>query len=223
VTERTVVGPIEPSRRRFFSGQLLSWGADNQRRFPWREERDPFRVLVAEVLLQRSRSRTVVPVYEELFELWPTPADLARAPVRQIEAVIRPLGLLRRAARLKLLAARIDELGSVPSSATELEALPGVGRYAAGVALATMRDRATAPVDSVSARVYRRYFGSEARVEPSEDVGLWELVARVVPAHRARDVNWAVLDIAATVCLPRNPRCATCPLEPRCRWAEDNG
>lgn len=223
VTQRPVVGPIELSRRRFFSRRLLSWGTHNQRKFPWREERDPFRVLVAEVLLQRSRARTVVPVYEELFERWPTPSDLALARVGQIEGVIRPLGLVRRAARLKLLAARIDELGGVPSSQAELEALPGVGRYAAGAALATMVGRTTAPVDSVSARVYRRYFGSEASTEPSEDVGLWELVAQVVPAHRARDVNWAVLDIAATVCLLRNPRCTACPLETRCRWAEGNG
>ena len=216
------IGPIEPSRRRFFSRRLLSWGAENQRKFPWREERDPFRVLVAEVLLQRSRARTVAPVYEELFERWPTPADLAGAPVRQIEAVIQPLGLIRRGARLKLLAARINERGSVPSSQAELESLPGVGRYAAGAALATTGGRARVPVDSVSARVYRRYFGSEGGPEPSEDSRLWELVGQVVPVRRARDLNWAVLDIAATVCLPRNPRCTACPLASRCRWAEDH-
>ncbi len=149
-------------------------GTQKQRKFAWRDERDPFKILVAEVLLQRSRAGTVARVYDDLFERWPKLADLARASVPQIEAVIRPLGLVSRATRLKHLAARINELGEVPNSQTELEALPGVGRYAAGAALATTGRTASAPVDSVSARVYRRYFGSEARAQPSDDIQLWE-------------------------------------------------
>jgi A/G-specific adenine glycosylase len=209
--------------RRVFASRLLDWGRENRRVLPWREEHDPFRVLVAEVLLQRSRARTVAFVYEDLFARWPTARDLASAPVSEIEQVIRPIGLVRRAEHLKHLAERIEEQGGVPVSLTGLQGLPGVGRYASMAALASFTPEAEAAVDSVSARVYRRFFGLENRLEASEDVQLWQVVAAVVPYGDARELNWAALDLAAAVCLPKKPRCWTCPLQPSCRWANDNG
>jgi len=201
-----------------FRRNLARWGTKNRRSFPWRETDDPFRILVAEVLLQRSRGVTVAKVYERLFTRWPDAQHLARARVDSIESVIRPLGLTSRASRLRDLAKAIVELGSIPDSLDGLLALPGVGRYAAGATMAVAFNRRSAVVDGVTARVYRRYFGLPADLPPVSDPELWSLVTEITPTRSIKEWNWAVLDLAATVCLPKVPRCSTCPLQADCAW-----
>jgi A/G-specific adenine glycosylase len=205
--------------RAFFVRELLAWGRRNRRSFPWRAERDPFKVLVAEVLLQRSRGSSVALVYERLFERWPSATELARARVDSIRSVIRPLGLIRRAETLKTIARAVAERGSVPRSVEGLLELPGVGQYAASATAAVAFGTRTATVDGVTARVYRRYFGLVSQQPASTDRELWALVEDVSPERGIREWNWAVLDLAATVCLPTKPRCAECPLTARCAWS----
>jgi A/G-specific adenine glycosylase len=205
--------------RSFFVRELLAWGRRNRRSFPWRAERDPFKVLVAEVLLQRSRGSSVAPVYTRLFERWPSATELGRARVDSIRSVIRPLGLIRRAETLKTIARAVAERGSVPRSVEGLLKLPGVGQYAASATAAVAFGKRTATVDGVTARVYRRYFGLESQQPASTDRDLWALVEDVTPERGVREWNWAVLDLAATVCLPAKPRCADCPLTARCSWS----
>jgi A/G-specific adenine glycosylase len=201
-----------------FAGTLLRWGAANRRSFPWRETREPFRILVAEVLLRRSRGRTVALAFEELFHRWPDAGFLARARVSSIRSVIRPLGLTSRAETLKALANAIVDRGHVPRTLEELLKLPGVGPYAANATLAVAFGRRASVVDGVTARVYRRYFGLESNRPPSTDKALWEIVASTTPARGVRQWNWAVLDLAATVCMPTRPRCSECPLASSCSF-----
>src|SRR5213082_176459 len=198
----------------------MDWGRTHRRSFPWRETDDPFRILVAEVLLQRSRGKTVAKVYEKLFARWPDAESLARARVDTIEKVIRPLGLTRRAVTLKETAAVVDSLGKVPSTLDGLLALPGVGPYAAGATLAVAFGRRIPVVDGVTARVYRRYFGLDPAVPASSDPQLWRVVAEASPARKNKEWNWAVLDLASSVCLPKVPRCHECPLQTHCRWSQ---
>jgi A/G-specific adenine glycosylase len=106
--------------------------------------------------------------------------------------------------------------GGVPGTHEGLVALPGVGPYAANATLAVAFDRRAPVVDGVTARVYRRYFGLPAEALASEDDALWSVVERVTPRRGARTWNWAVLDLAATVCLPARPRCGECPLATGC-------
>jgi A/G-specific adenine glycosylase len=204
-----------------FRTELGRWGRSHRRSFPWRETDDPFRVLVAEVLLQRSRGRTVASVYERLFERWPSANELARARVDSIAALIRPLGLVRRASMLRSLARAVTELGGVPRTLQGLLELPGVGPYAANATLAVGFGQRVAVVDGVTARVYRRYFGLEGSVPASTDPDLWSLVREVTPHRNVREWNWAVLDLAAAICLPKIPRCDRCPLQTRCAWSQD--
>jgi A/G-specific adenine glycosylase len=204
---------------RAFRSRLLRWGEDHRRSFPWRETDDPFHILVAEILLQRSRGKTVATVYERLFARWPTAEALSRARVESITAVIRPLGLARRAATLKVLASEVVERGGVPEALAELLELPGVGMYAASATLAVAFGKHSPVVDSVTARVYRRYFGLDSAIPASSDGALWELVMQATPRQRVREWNWAVLDLAASVCLPKVPRCDECPLSSRCAWS----
>jgi A/G-specific adenine glycosylase len=208
---------------RAFRKDLKRWGNANRRSFPWRETDDPFRILVAEVLLQRSRGKTVAKVYEQLFARWPDAESLARARVDTIEKMIRPLGLTRRAGTLKELAAVVNELGKVPSRLDGLLALPGVGPYAAGATLAVAFGRRAPVVDGVTARVYRRYFGLDPSVPASSDPELWRVVADASPARNNKEWNWAVLDLASSVCLPKVPRCDECPLALHCRWSQAHG
>jgi A/G-specific adenine glycosylase len=196
----------------------LAWGQEHRRSFPWRETHDPWRVLVAEVLLQRSRGKTVAKVYEELFRRWPDAPALSRAHESSIAAVTRPLGLTGRAAKLHSLAKEVVRLGEVPPTFDDLRALPGVGRYAANATLVVAFGSRAPVVDGVSARVYRRYFGLSSDLLPSEDEDLWKRVSEATPA-RARDWNWAVLDLAAEICLPLNPRCQVCPLSKACAFS----
>lgn len=202
-----------------FVDELRRWGRAHRRSFPWRETRDPFRVLVAEVLLQRSRGSTVAAVYDALFRRWPDAAALARARVSSIEAVIRPLGLVRRAVTVRAIAGEVVRRGGVPATRDGLLSLPGVGPYAANATLAAAFDRRAPVVDGVTARVYRRYFGVATNGPSVADAALWELVDRVTPSRGARTWNWTVLDLAATVCTPQRPRCDDCPLVRTCVWA----
>jgi A/G-specific adenine glycosylase len=202
-----------------FVEDLSRWGRANRRSFPWRETRDPFRILVAEVLLQRSRGRTVALVFDELFRRWSDAESLASARVSSIRGVIRPLGLVRRAETLKALGAAVAERGGVPHTLDELLELPGVGPYAANATLAVAFGQRAAVVDGVTGRVYRRYFGIAPNGPPSTDCELWASVDRTTPDRNVRQWNWSVLDLAATVCLPKRPRCAECPLHDDCRWS----
>jgi A/G-specific adenine glycosylase len=199
--------------------ELLKWWELHGRSFPWRETDDPWRMLVAEVLLQRSRGKTVAKVYEALFLRWPDASSLSRARESSIAAVIRPLGLVRRAATLKAMARNVVELGGVPASVEGLLALPGVGRYAANATLTVAFGKRAPLVDGVTARVYRRYLGLPGNLPATSDEKLWEAVAAVTPRARIREWNWAVLDLAAEVCLPVRPRCEACPLAGRCVFA----
>lgn len=217
---RVMGGAADP---RAFTRDLLRWGRANRRDFPWRTETDPFRILVAEVLLQRSRGKTVAKVYEALFARWPDAERLAQARTSSIRAVIRPLGLTRRAEILRDLARSVVELGGVPRTVDGLLALPRVGPYAAHATLAVAFGRRAATVDGVTARVYRRYFGLPGERPPSIDPELWDRVEAVTPHRGVREWNWAVLDLASTTCLPRVPRCGRCPLQSHCRWSQTVG
>lgn len=217
--DRSMRQPPEPPQGlSAFRRGIRTFAREGLREFAWRGNNNPFEVLVAEVLLQRSRSSTVEAVYRELFRRWPTAEALARAQVRSIAAVIRPLGLVSRAPRLKQLAAEIAARG-LPENVDRLLELPGVGRYAANAAAAVAFGKRSPTVDGVSARVYRRYFGLPEGRPAVGDRELWALVELVTPPRGARTWNWAVLDLAAAICLPRVPRCDECPLRTRCAFA----
>ena len=110
----------------------------------------------------------------------------------------------------------------MPDSLDELLELPGVGKYAASATLAVAFGQRAPVVDGVTARVYRRYFGLAADGRPS-DGALWERGGKATPRSEVREWNWAVLDLAASVCLPKVPRCGECPLEQHCAWSQAVG
>lgn len=197
--------------------ELLRWFDRARRDLPWREARTPYRVWVAETMLQQTRAKVVVPYYRRWLELFPTVAALAAAPEQEVLKAWEGLGYYRRARALhraarELLARRGGEL---PSSAVELRELPGVGPYtAAAVAALAFGERVVA-VDGNVRRVGARLFGQAA----PRDRDLAERLATSQPEARAGDFAEALIELGATVCTPRSPRCGSCPLRPECRAA----
>ena len=197
---------------------VLGWWTDNGRVFPWRQTTDAFRFLIAEMLLQRSRSGTVAGVYLGLFERWPGAEEISQADVDEIATVIGPLGLRGRAEKIKAVATAWIDSGDHLNSVKQLQELPGVGPYIANATATAMSWESGPCFDSVSIRVMRRYLGQWAGDIP--DVQVASQAYLQVPKTRWRELNWSILDLAAALCMPRVPRCHSCPLEEHCKWAE---
>lgn len=220
-----MIAAIAKGKGREVAAALLRWGEGNLRDLPWRRTRDPYRIFVAEFLLQRTRAEQVVPVYGELVREYPGFAELSRADPSRLLEIMRPLGLHRRA-RLLRDAARtiVDRFGGrVPSSMEELTSIGGVGTYTAAAILAVLYDRPAPVVDTNTLRVLGRVFGLEVKESSRKKRAYQELVRSLVPAGKARLFTYALLDLAATICTPRNPACDKCPLSRTCREGGRNG
>lgn len=189
---------------------LLAWYASHGRTFPWRGDTDPWSVLVSEIMLQQTQALRVIPFFEDFLARYPSPEALAGAPPAEVLAAWSGLGYNRRAIRLRE-AARIIAADGWPSDPNELQNLPGIGRYTAA-AVACFAFGAQLPtVETNVRRVVNRWYG---RVLTGGD--LTDAARREVPPGRAADWNQAVMDLGATICQPREPRCSDCPVDEWC-------
>jgi A/G-specific adenine glycosylase len=205
--EPGTVGRYRPAAMGFDTAALLDWYARVQRPLPWRATRDPYALLVSEVMLQQTQAARVVPYYEAFLARFPDPAALAAAPPRAVLAAWSGLGYNRRALALQA-AARVVATRGWPDDLTEL---PGVGPYTAAAVGSFAWDRPRAAVDTNARRVIGRFDGVERR--PAE---LAARAAELIPPGRAAAFNQAMMELGATVCRPRAPRCDECPLRHGC-------
>lgn len=198
---------------------LLRWYDHAQRDLPWRRTPTPYRTLVSEVMAQQTGVATVGPYFERFLLRFPTLESLAAATDDQVTALWSGLGYYARARNLRRAAAVVvDELGGeLPRTEAGLRELPGVGPYtAAAVAAIAFEARAFA-LDGNGLRVLARFFGVDARIDlPATRARLHQLGLDQVPQRRRGDFNQAVMELGATVCTPRQPGCATCPLRRGC-------
>ena len=186
---------------------LLSWYERVRRPLPWRETRDPYALLVSEVMLQQTQALRVVPYYERWLGRFPDAGALARAPVRDVLAQWSGLGYNRRALALQRAATVVAERGWP----ADLRELPGVGPYTAAAVGSFAWDRQVAAVDTNVRRVLSRRDGV--------DYGARALAVRaseLLPAGRAAVFNQAMMELGATICRPRAPRCGECPVAGGC-------
>jgi A/G-specific adenine glycosylase len=182
---------------------LLEWYERVRRPLPWRETRDPYALLVSEVMLQQTQALRVVPYYERWLDEFPDARTLAEAPVRDVLALWSGLGYNRRALALQRAALHVSEHGW-PADLTEL---PGVGKYTAAAVSSFAWDRDMAAVDTNVRRVLTRREG-EIDVSARAD--------ELLPRGRAATFNQAMMELGATVCRPRSPDCVRCPVERGC-------
>ncbi len=210
---------FNPQKLRRFRRNLLRWFEKNQRTFPWRETRNPYRVIVGEFLLQKTNVEKVLPVYREFIKQYPTVDTLAGAMLDDLVEYIRPLGLLYRALRMKRMAQSVVTLhgGKFPREKKELCHLYGVGDYMTNAVRAFAYSERVPIVDTNVIRVFDRVFGLKSeRSRARTDRLLWEQIGEAVPRKHSREFNLALLDFAALVCTARKPKCARCPMKNFC-------
>ena len=209
-----------------FKRALLRWYRAHARSLPWRETRDPYRVLVSEFMLQQTQVSRVLDFYPRFLARFPTVERLARARPRAVREAWEGLGYYARAANLHALARAVvkDHGGVIPRDPDHLQDLPGVGRYTAGAVASFAYERRAAAVDTNVARVLRRVFwgdgrtGRRADARTAGDRRIWDLAERLLPTRRAAAwaFNQALMELGARVCVARKPRCPVCPVRPVC-------
>ena len=197
------------------SNELLAWGLPRLREFPWRATRDPWRVLVSEVMLQQTNVGRVRDRYERFVALAPTPAACASVPLAELLVEWQGMGYPRRCRNIQEAARVIVERhgGSVPRDLTELMALPGIGPYTARAIQAFAFGDDAAVVDTNVARVIARIEGRSLKPRETQ-----ELADGALPSGLARDWNQVIMDFGATLCRARSPQCDVCPVSSRCAW-----
>ena len=207
--------PLVPRLRR----ALVRFHAVHGRHFPWRETRDPYKVLLAELLLQKTSAGPVVTAWTELVRRYSTVRDMAAIPTRSILSVIRPLGLAKRAKVIHDIALNLvrSNDGNIPSVKERLLRLPGGGPYATAAVLSFAFDQPEPVIDVNAARVYSRVAGFRARTLRQGIAFARVVASAVVTKWNHRRVNYGVLDLSALVCRPV-PRCAECPARRFCSW-----
>jgi A/G-specific adenine glycosylase len=208
-----------PRLRRNFRRRLLEWYRKNGRDLPWRRTRNPYHILVSEVMLQQTQVDRVVPKYHEWLDKYPSLEALAAAPESDVTTTWRPLGYNIRPRRLHAIAresvARFG--GELPSDDETLRSFKGIGAYTAGAVRSFAFGERAAILDTNVARVlFRVFVGSGELKSHAMRRHLWSVSETVLPIRRVFDFNQALMDFGATLCTARKPKCLLCPMRPDC-------
>ena len=214
-------GQFSVSAAPTLSKKLLAWFDENRRDLPWRHTRDPYSIWVSEVMLQQTRVAVVLDRYRPFLDCFPTVSALARAAEANVLALWSGLGYYRRARMLhkaaQVVVAECD--GQMPTTAASLRKLPGVGAYTSAAIASIAYGEAVAVVDGNVERVVQRIagLGSESATGQTQlDRQIKELAENLLDPDRPGDHNQAMMELGATICLPRNPLCLQCPVSQFC-------
>lgn len=202
---------------------LLDWFAEHGRDLPWRRTRDPYRILVSEIMLQQTQVDRVMPKYAAFLELFPTAEALAAAPTADVIKAWQGLGYNRRAVNLQRAAQAVVAAGypgdaaAFPDTPEGLRGLPGIGAYTAGAVACFAFERDVAFLDTNIRRVVRRALaGPEDQPPETPEAALVALAAGLVPPGRGWAWNQAIMELGATICTAARPQCWRCPLRDSC-------
>lgn len=217
---------FDPERGKRVAAALLAWYDKHHRDLPWRVpprdlaaglRADPYRVWLSEIMLQQTTVEAVKPYFLKFIERWPTVCDLAHADSDDIMKAWAGLGYYSRARNLKACAEVVENTysGSFPETESGLLALPGIGPYTAAAIAAIAFDRPAAVVDGNVERVFTR-LAAIATPLPKAKSEIKDLVALCVPMNRPGDFAQATMDLGATICTPRRPKCLMCPVIDEC-------
>ena len=203
-----------------FNGRLLKWYESQGRKLPWRGSLNPYAVWVSEIMLQQTRVETVIPYYKRWMERFPSMAILAAASEQEVLSVWEGLGYYSRARNLHKAAMIVmaDYGGELPSDLQVLRSLPGIGRYTVGAIASMAFGQDVATLDANLRRVLARVFdvAQAADSAAGQDI-LWKLAESHLPKGQAGEYNQALMDLGATICVSKKPRCLLCPLRGICQ------
>ena len=204
-----------PSLRR----SLAAWFRKAARDLPWRRTRDPYAILVSEIMLQQTQVATVIPFYKRWLARFPDFASLAAAEENEVLSVWQGLGYYSRARNLHRAAKTVVEKhdSKMPRDPALIRALPGIGRYTAGAVASFAFDLPEPLVDANVARVLARLLDLHEPIDSTAGAhALWETAIALVPKNGARIFNGALMELGALICTPRTPRCDECPIAKHC-------
>ncbi len=220
ISRTTTSGPPAPDALSRLRRALGRWYRANGRHdLPWRLTRDPYAVLVSEVMLQQTQVERVRPRYEAWLERWPTAASLAEAPAAAVIREWSGLGYNRRAVNLQRAAREaVERFGRIPLDEAKLRTLPGVGPYTAAAIACFAGGRRAAALDTNIARVVARALLGRATARAPYGAELREAAEAWLPRRGARAHQLAVMDLGAVVCRAASPDCDACPLAKGCAW-----
>lgn len=213
----------DPLQLRTFQVRLLRWFRKHGRDLPWRKTRDPYKILVSEVMLQQTQVDRVRGYYARFLREYPTIRDLAAAQPGRVRESWEGLGYYARARNLHATARTVTERhrGRFPRRLEEVMALPGVGRYTAGAVVSFAYGEPAPALDTNVRRVLTRIFVRRgAKSAATSDRRLWALAEAVIPPTQAWAFNQAMMDFGAMVCTARTPKCGACPMQSACSFAE---
>lgn len=196
-----------------FRKRLLAWYDANRRPLPWRKDRDAYRVWVSEIMLQQTRVAAVIDYYGRFLAAFPTVDKLAAASEPKVLAQWSGLGYYRRARMMHAAARKLvaEHRGRFPQTSAALRELPGIGRYTAAAVASISFEEPVAVVDGNVERVLQRLAGDRAR-----SLDHWSAAQQLLDTERPGDFNQAMMELGATVCLPKNPLCTKCPVRSGC-------
>jgi len=207
---------------RAFRKALIEWGRKNFRPFPWRLTDDPYHILIAEAMLQRTQARQVVSIYKQFIETYPDVRSLAKASKEELHDSLYSLGLRWRIDLIRDLASRLigDFNGSIPKGKEDLLSLPGISEYNASALRCFAWNIAEPLVDTNTVRVVGRMFGLEIKDSSRRNRQFRELLEALLDVHDPRSYNYALLDLASQVCTKRKPPdCNRCPVSEWCVYS----
>jgi A/G-specific adenine glycosylase len=217
---QTVIRKIK-NRRFKFVRRLLLWSKNHSPEYPWRHTSDPYHVMVAEMLLRRTRAHNAVSVYEKFFETFPSVFALAEAPEDEIKRITRSLGLMSRSKTIKSAAQSIVKRydGTFPSEGSELHTALGSGSRYTVNAIRCFAFGQRVPIFDVNVkRIFERVFSVDFGTESHKREISWEIVSEAIPRENVKQYNWSLLDLGKAVCTPANPGCGICPLQMICDY-----
>lgn len=215
----------DSAKEQYFTKALMKWhDVENIRSLPWKNEQDPYKIWLSEIILQQTRSEQGKPYYLKFTEAYPTIKDLAAAPDDEVFRLWQGLGYYNRCRNMLHTARYINnELsGTFPNTYEEILSLKGIGPYTAAAIASFAYGLQYAVVDGNVYRVLSRYFGIELPIDSTEGKKLFaELANALLHKNDSAGYNQAIMDLGATVCTPSNPNCTQCPVEKYCLAAGD--
>lgn len=203
-----------------FRDQLTDWGRTHYRRYPWRETRNPYCILIAEVLLHRTRADQVVPLYNAVTRQFPSICSLAASDLREVTRILQSAGLRWRVELLHRMAgiACDDYRGEIPRSRSDLESLPGIGPYIAAAVRCFAFGEPDALLDTNTVRITGRLFSLTVTDASRRSQRFRVLLEELVDPMDPRGFNFSLLDLGALICVPGVPRCEVCPVLQHCAY-----
>lgn len=218
-TIRRIIGT-----KKVFSARLLKWAHSNSPDYPWRNTSNPYRVMISEMLLRRTRAGNVSDVYKTFIRKYPTVVALAQSSAANVQKVIASLGMRNRSRRMVEVARTIarEYRGRFPETENELLEIIGPESHYTVNAIRCFAFNQRVPIFDVNVmRIFGRVFSLEFGKESHKKKSSWDIASLALPERKVKQYNWALLDLGKSICTARNPRCEVCPLQTICDYGRN--